>query len=554
MDVKAQVRHNLTRSAQVMSVKAGTRFRIIISFVCLILCLGLGVSLARADYSAPQQINSTSYDAAMTGWNTHGHMVWAASDGTYTQIYFYDGTSVQQITNTAYNNTVPWLNDNDHIVWLGNSGSTPQVFYYDGTTTHQITNNGYVNERPVISTNDVIAWAAGTGTGSSRNYQIYMYNNGVTTPITNNGLDNSNVNISPTGHIVWQGFNSIHNLYQIYLYDGSGTTQLSNNIYVKGGAPLPRITEIDSVAWQGWDGSDWEIYLYAGGATYQLTNNTYDDTAPRLGKSGKVVWSGYDGSHWQIYLYSAGATSPITSNGYDNYYPFINNGDQIVYWAYNGTGYDVYSYDADGTTQISNSNYSNIYGGLFTVGSTIGWNAFDGSHYEIYAAKRQSSGYSQYAFTYYYTDGSGDKYDGQVVAPTGWLSVGSTIYNQPLEMGDVGLNGYYQITRIYDGASVSMNRLSKIINYYDASTATWYGVNSDAAVIPVGVYVTNRSYSEESGYLVYGAQYTNFNTYTSGNLAGAGAAAAGPGSPGASSQALWTTYWSQLSGTLEEDK
>jgi hypothetical protein len=77
---------------------------------------------------------------------------------------------------------------------------------------------------------------------------------------------------------------------------------------------------------------------------------------------------------------------------------------------------------------------------------------------------------TQYYFTYYLGDGSGDRYTGYVYAPDNMLFVGQTLNKQPAEMGETPLGGYYLITAKQAGASSSYDRREYINSFYDAST------------------------------------------------------------------------------------
>lgn len=61
-------------------------------------------------------------------------------------------------------------------------------------------------------------------------------------------------------------------------------------------------------------------------------------------------------------------------------------------------------------------------------------------------AESVAAGYSKYNFTFHYTGDSGDYYEGYVYAPDGMCFVGQHLENQPAEMGETPLGGYYDIT------------------------------------------------------------------------------------------------------------
>jgi hypothetical protein len=118
---------------------------------------------------------------------------------------------------------------------------------------------------------------------------------------------------------------------------------------------------------------------------------------------------------------------------------------------------------------------------------------------------------SQYYFTYYYSDGSGDYYTGSVFAPTDFqtygplLAVGKALYNQPEPMGGQALGGYYQITSITNGYSTSYDKQQYITSYYDNDKAKSSFAVSDNDYLSTSnnyVYVGNRTLADELGYVI----------------------------------------------------
>lgn len=118
-----------------------------------------------------------------------------------------------------------------------------------------------------------------------------------------------------------------------------------------------------------------------------------------------------------------------------------------------------------------------------------------------------ADGYSRLDFTYYYNDGSGDKYSGYVFAPTSfeaWLPVGTKLDKQPDPMGGAALTGYYCITGVASGYDSSYDAQSYVASYYDGDTGktsyTLYSTTGQAEATK-SLYVADRRYSEESGYV-----------------------------------------------------
>ena len=123
---------------------------------------------------------------------------------------------------------------------------------------------------------------------------------------------------------------------------------------------------------------------------------------------------------------------------------------------------------------------------------------------------RREAQISQYFFTYYYNDGSGDYYTGYVFAPTGFhtsagLYVGKALDCQPEGMGGQSLGGYYYITSIVDGYAASYDKQEYITAYYDndkAGSSFAVSNNDYLSTTPNYVYVANRSLADELGYAI----------------------------------------------------
>jgi hypothetical protein len=136
---------------------------------------------------------------------------------------------------------------------------------------------------------------------------------------------------------------------------------------------------------------------------------------------------------------------------------------------------------------------------------------------------------SQYSFTYYYTDGSGDYYTGYVFAPTNFqasgpfLNVGKMLTDQPESMGGQALGGYYYITSIIDGYDASYDKKEYITAYYDNDKAhSSFAVSNNDSLASTGnyVYVSNRSLDDEFGYAIRydNALVSSFNPYFEADL------------------------------------
>lgn len=141
--------------------------------------------------------------------------------------------------------------------------------------------------------------------------EIFVTHNGVTRQLTSNTVDDvaPEYDISANA-IVWHRL--VDGRYQIMYYDLSEdietqlTTGEDNNME-------PTI-EGKYVAWQHWDGADWELLLFDGVSTTAITDNEVPDLSPSI-NDGYVLWTTTDQTGKRaarVYDISSGATELIS--------------------------------------------------------------------------------------------------------------------------------------------------------------------------------------------------------------------------------------------------
>ena len=150
----------------------------------------------------------------------------------------------------------------------------------------------------------------------------------------------------------------------------------------------PRVSG-SSVAWQQYDGHDWEIYLYDGSTIKQLTDNDVDDTVPDV-SNGHVAWKrgDYDdtdivyngitimegvknntdmklepggliwsaatapGSVDHVYLFDGTSTKKLSVAGtYANHNPAMS-GNKVVWSSFKNGENSAYLYDGTSSVQL----------------------------------------------------------------------------------------------------------------------------------------------------------------------------------------------------------
>ena len=93
------------------------------------------------------------------------------------------------------------------------------------------------------------------------------------------------------------------------------------------------------IAYQGWDGNDFEIYTddLAGGNRFQVTHNDVRDENPYYSPDGKrIAYSGLTRTDWEIFTIDArgGRRFNVTNDDAYDYYPdYSPNGKKIAYAA-----------------------------------------------------------------------------------------------------------------------------------------------------------------------------------------------------------------------------
>lgn len=114
-----------------------------------------------------------------------------------------------------------------------------------------------------------------------------------------------------TLQIVWQRF--IDGRHQIILYDlrAEEETQLT---FGRTNSMEPAVSAA-GVAWQMWDGSDWEIMFHNGTFTEALTENETQEVSPVL-QDGYVIWTviGSRSQTAQVYSIETGETATIVNH------------------------------------------------------------------------------------------------------------------------------------------------------------------------------------------------------------------------------------------------
>lgn len=249
--------------------------------------------------------------------------------------------TVQQLTNTFRHSRSISDVDGGRIVWseiisFPNGQDRNNIFFYDGNNTLQLTNDDIYDHSGARIDGDYIVWMRGDG-------EIFLYkiSTGEISQITNSP---ETKDISPKiskGKIVWITEFGYPNgdgccTSDIALYDIS-TLQIqkvTDDTYPTFVADTQADTDGDMVVWvRGNDGGQYEIYKknLVTGEVMRLTNNYYPDNSPSI-DGGRIAWQGYDGDDWEIFLYDGSTVSRVTSNITNDSNPILVN-NKLVWQA-----------------------------------------------------------------------------------------------------------------------------------------------------------------------------------------------------------------------------
>jgi dipeptidyl aminopeptidase/acylaminoacyl peptidase len=109
------------------------------------------------------------------------------------------------------------------------------------------------------------------------------------------------------------------------------------------------------IAYQGYDGNDWEIYTINpnGRTPSKLTNNNMGDLDPSYAPDGKrIAYTGWDGHDAEIYTIKAGGggKTKVTHNSRNDAMPsYSPNGKRIAYTSYtNPEDWEIYTIKVGG--------------------------------------------------------------------------------------------------------------------------------------------------------------------------------------------------------------
>ncbi len=353
-----------------------------------------------------QVTNSPESDSALA-INNIGDLAFQRTNGTITQVYFYDRSAGQeQLISSTYSSD-PDINGADSIVFEIDNGSGYDIAL--ATVDRFADADGDGQD---IASGDCDDALASVYLGASEvcgdnldNDCDGVIDNGCTA-VCGNGIVEAGEQCDDGNTITGDHCTATCQLppeivYQASPITSSDTIKMSISINKRGDMVWAELVDKPGVTPDPYWPPDWnaEIFFYdhANGQIYQLTNNLFYDRAPRLNDLGDVVWMANDGTDDEIFLFrytnrDANGNPVITQITYGNNYwpdalPMINNNGEIVWEAMLSGKYQVmyYNYNTNDLRQITvNLAYNNIAPKINNNGIIVWTRDYLGEDAEIY--------------------------------------------------------------------------------------------------------------------------------------------------------------------------
>lgn len=166
---------------------------------------------------------------------------------------------------------------------------------------------------------------------------------------------------------------------------GDPQTRLNSNTYNDQEGSLGS----GGMAYQSWDGTDWDIQVYNGGASLAITNDATSDVNPNM-YGNTVVWERWSATDTEIMVYDGSSTSQLTNNGGADAEPTVF-GNSIVWQSSTTsapndsiTDFDIMHYDGSTVTNLTQSLFTSNNTHADIDGTNVVWQGFDGNDWEIF--------------------------------------------------------------------------------------------------------------------------------------------------------------------------
>lgn len=310
------------------------------------------------------------------------NVVWAASDGQDSEIFFYNNATgtVTQVTSNTVDDLKPQISG-ANLVWQSGTGNNAEVFFYDGNTgvSKQLSNNTSRQDINPRIDGSIVVWEEILSGDSD--VRIYDHSSGSSSNIP--GIQNdTNPFVSGT-YVVFERRNSGNPATDgIYSYDLSLPT--NNRVAVKVGNTdaLAKLGGISgsTIVWEQQQQNPTERdvrYQTIGNSVQPVANSVnYDDYSPLISGSSIVFKRNQLASNTEdgIYFFNPNNANPLIrlSPNLTNT-PLAISESGVVWQSSDGSDQEILFYNAaTGTTTPLTNNTSNDSDASIS-GSNVVW-------------------------------------------------------------------------------------------------------------------------------------------------------------------------------------
>ncbi len=117
--------------------------------------------LANGAYTVTQVTNN-NYSNYAAVRNSSGQAVWLEQNNGRTDVFLWNGSTKENLSDGVTGSSScanPQINSSGQVVWSGrDNGTDSEIFLYDGSTVTQITDNSTNDITPQIDASGVITW------------------------------------------------------------------------------------------------------------------------------------------------------------------------------------------------------------------------------------------------------------------------------------------------------------------------------------------------------------------------------------------------------------
>ena len=335
------------------------------------------MSLTALTNAAENITNSSGITDGIPNLGDNGSITWISrvkGINNSTIMQFRDGQtrSISNGVGPAYFDA----NSSGQVAWYQPDGSYKDLFYFDGSNTVQLINNNNVllssgYDAHAISDTGSLVWSQYVTGG----WQVKRYANGVISQVTSSASSKFTPVISNNGqYILWRD-----GPFGIGIWDG-----VSEKVIYSGTTIVSRykVNNSGHAIWM----SDYKIYYYDGVTTKVVANYGKRSFASNFTDSGKFIWSTSENEEMtasSTYLFDNGTITKIRSTGANfDYLININEAGEAVWTQFQGVLRQLVHYSNGVISELNpGGNNIQLWGSINNAGG-IAWSEFmsDGTY------------------------------------------------------------------------------------------------------------------------------------------------------------------------------